>query len=165
MGGETEHNVSGWTVDTLRAFFVCLLAERDLRYEQRLQAMEAATAARFADLLATHALAHSAQQQAVIAALTSADRAITKSEIATEKRFDAVNERETILGDQAAQLMPRAEADARLAAIAEKTDQNSKRIDRNEGRSGGLHAGWGYLIGVVGLIGGLLTILLAYTHH
>lgn len=40
MSGETEADVSGWTVDTLKSYVERILAERDRRYEQRFQASE-----------------------------------------------------------------------------------------------------------------------------
>ena len=42
MSGETEKELSGWTVDTLRYFITGVLHEKDLRYEQRFTAQELA---------------------------------------------------------------------------------------------------------------------------
>lgn len=42
MTGETEKDVSGWTVDTLRAHLLAVMDERDRRYEQRFNASERA---------------------------------------------------------------------------------------------------------------------------
>ena len=57
---------------------LALLAEMDLRNQQRFEA----------------------QGQAVVAALTSAEKAVQKAEIATEKRFESVNEFRQALNDQ-----------------------------------------------------------------
>lgn len=43
MSGETEANVSGWTVDTLRVHILALMEAADKRYEQRFEAQEQAT--------------------------------------------------------------------------------------------------------------------------
>lgn len=40
MSGETEKQVSGWTVDTLKEHLTALGVERDRRYEQRFQAQQ-----------------------------------------------------------------------------------------------------------------------------
>jgi len=58
-----------------------------------------------------------AQKEAVTAALTAADRAVNKAELASEKRFDSVNEFRAALNDSARLLMPRAEAEQRMLTI------------------------------------------------
>lgn len=105
MGGETERSVSGWTVDTLKEHLekqhrdgVAAIEknadERNERYEQRFKAMDEKTSL----------------------ALTASEKAVAKAELAVEKRFDSVNEFRGTLSDQAATMMPRAEAQARLGA-------------------------------------------------
>lgn len=42
MSGETEQQVSGWTVDTLHSHVLGLLRESDLRYRDRFEAQEKA---------------------------------------------------------------------------------------------------------------------------
>ena len=72
-----------------------LLDERDRRYAEL----------RAADQESLK-LALNSQEKAVAAALAAADRAVSKADFATEKRFDAVNEFRATLSDQAAHLMP-----------------------------------------------------------
>ena len=43
MSGETEKNISGWTVDTLKEYLESLIRGNDIRYDQRFAAQEAAT--------------------------------------------------------------------------------------------------------------------------
>jgi hypothetical protein len=110
MSGETESNVSGWTVDTLKshalAIIDCdrstalvvqndihealavqernllrLMAEKDLRDAQRFEAQQKAVG----DALL-------AAKEAVQTALQSAEKAVTKAEMAADKRFDGINE-------------------------------------------------------------------------
>src|SRR5678815_2512757 len=71
-----------------------VMDERDRRYEDRFRAMDEKTSL----------------------ALTSSEKAVTKAETATEKRFDSVNEFRGSLKDQAANLIPRAEAEAKFNA-------------------------------------------------
>jgi multidrug resistance efflux pump len=58
-----------------------------------------------------------AQKEAVTAALAAADRAVNKAELASEKRFNSVNEFRAALNDSARLLMPRAEAEQRMLTI------------------------------------------------
>jgi hypothetical protein len=85
-----------------------------------------------------------AQTSAINAALQATKEAVIKAETATERRFESVNEFRQTLSDQAGTFISR-------------TEFNSlkERMDRGEGRSGGLKDGWGWVVGAVGLVGGL----------
>jgi hypothetical protein len=129
VSGGAQDDISGWTVGTLRAHVLALVAEADrryvelrtaddLRYQQRFDAQEKAVR----DALA-------AAKEAVTAALTAADRAVIKAEDAATKRFDAVNEFRGQLADQAAGFMPRAEYTVQHRAMMEKLDDAIRRSD------------------------------------
>jgi hypothetical protein len=77
-----------------------LVDERDHRYEDRFNAIDEKTGL----------------------ALSTSKEANNKSEAATEKRFDAQNEFRGQLKDQAATLLPRAEADAKFKALEDKIE-------------------------------------------
>jgi hypothetical protein len=70
-------------------------------------------------------------------ALSGADKAVSKAEAATEKRFDAVNEFRQTLADQAASLMPRAESISKFDNLEKDLNDLKSRIDRGEGTLGG----------------------------
>jgi len=76
-----------------------------------------------------------AQEKAVTAALNAADRAVVKAELATEKRFDGVNEFRAALSDQTASFIPRAEAIQRIDSNVEKIEGLAHRLDTLEGRN------------------------------
>jgi hypothetical protein len=109
MSGETEERESAWTVDTIRAHFEAVLAERDLRYQQRFDAQEKALDAALA----------SAEKQ-VNQALTSAQQAVDKAEAAAERRFASVNEFRAQLGDQVRTFAPREYVDSQLQAVSQR---------------------------------------------
>jgi hypothetical protein len=115
--------------------------------------------ARIDDLAATLDERRDAQDRAVQAALQSAKEAVTKAETASEKRFDAVNEFRQTLADQASTLMPRVEAESRIAALAEKledsTSRNTDRIAALEGRGAGFNVAWGWAVGAAGVAIGI----------
>lgn len=128
---------SGWTVDILREHLERVLAERDLRYQQRFDAQSKALEA-----------ALLAAEKAVQTALIAAEKAVTKAEIATEKRLEGMNEFRGALADQAKDLVTRVELDA----VVERMRELAARVDKTEGRSTGLSAGWGYLIAAAAVI-------------
>lgn len=70
----------GWTVATLKEHVESLLAERNVRDQQR---YDAQTIALNAALLAA--------EKAVATAMTAAEKAVTKAEVAAEKRFECVS--------------------------------------------------------------------------
>jgi Flp pilus assembly protein TadB len=77
-----------------------IVNERDHRYEDRFTAMDEKTSL----------------------ALNSSEKAVTKAEIAQEKRFDNTNEWRAAMQDRDRQQMPRQEIEQRFSAM--KTQQN-----------------------------------------
>jgi hypothetical protein len=73
-----SNELSDWTVRTLREYILALLSEKDKQNEQRFQAQEAA----------------------VQSALLASERAATKSEAASEKRFENTNEWRQVVTDR-----------------------------------------------------------------
>jgi hypothetical protein len=125
-----------------------LLAEMDLRYQQR---FDAQTRALDAALLAA--------EKAVQTALATADRAVIKAETATEKRFDAVNEFRAAYNDVISQQMPRAEAEQRLSQLAEKIDELKSHDAVRTGVTTGANVLWGYLVGAVGIVAAIIAVI------
>jgi len=138
MSGETENQVSGWTVDTLKEYLhTRLLDERtylnsriedsrrmlDERYSTQTKALDAAFTAQQTAMRT----ALEAAEKAVQTALTSAEKAVAKAEVAAEKRFESVNEFRAQLTDQAATFVNRNEAEIRISSLAEKLDTETKR--------------------------------------
>jgi hypothetical protein len=144
----TDTSGTEWTVATLHALMVSILDERDKRYAQR-----------FTDL-----------ETALRAALAASEKAIGKAEVATERRFEGVNEFRQTLSDQAAQFMTRSEAVALTDRNTERIQDQAKllqaltdRVNRSEGRGSGFSAGWGYLVAAVGLIATVVVVVIAVT--
>ncbi len=142
MSGETEEHISGWTVDTLRAHISDMMGAHDRRYEQRFEA----------------------QEKAVNSALRAAQDAVTKAELATEKRFESVNEFRAQLSDQSRTLMPRNEYEAQHHALVERIDLLDKRVTETTGRSQGLSQAWGYVAAGIGLFIAAATIVVNHGH-
>lgn len=147
-----------WTVESVKEHFTSMMRESDRRYEERFIAQEKAIDAALV-----------AQEKAVQAALISAKEAVLKQERDSEKRFDAVNEFRQTLSDQAATFIARTEAVQRDEQNAEKIatlekrmndsfTQVNSRLDLGAGRSIGMNAIWGYIIGGVGLTASIITI-------
>ena len=129
------------------AAFKEILQERDERYKQRAIS----------------------QDQAVKAALDTSEKAITKAETATEKRFEGVNEFRETLADQAATLMPRVEYAVQHKAITERIEDigvqvNLLRQDLSsmQARGGGMKEVWGYIIAIAAL---LMAAVVGYLRH
>jgi hypothetical protein len=96
----------------------------------------------------------SAQEAAVKAALASAERATAKAEVSIEARLASQNEFRQTLSDQAARLMPRAEAEAAAKGLSERLVGLASRMDTHEGTGFGMTRLWA-------LIGGGLFLVLA----
>lgn len=133
----------------IRTHYESILVEYDRRYQARFVASEIAVATSF-----------SAQEKAINAALASAQAAVNKADIANEKRFDGVNEFRAQLGDQQRTLMPRAEVEALLRAINEKSDSLTSRMDRHDATGNGQQQVWGYVVAGVGVAVGIAGIVI-----
>jgi hypothetical protein len=110
-----------------------VMDERDIRYEQRFKAMDEKTSL----------------------ALTASEKAVSKAETATEKRFDAVNEFRGTLSDQARLLIPREEVNARFISYDQKVEALKEQISKDisslkESRSegAGRTATWAVVFGL-----------------
>jgi len=92
--------IEGWTLDSLAdhllAVVTRLLAEMDKRYSERF----------------------ASQKEAIQAALINAKEAVTKAEVAIEKRFDNTNEWRAAMQDRDRNQMPRVEIEQRLDALS-----------------------------------------------
>lgn len=131
MSGETEQQPSGWTIDSLKAYFEQRLNDRD----------------DFLNRLAAE------RDKQVSLAFSAAAEAVRKAETAAEKRFDAVNEFRGQLADQARDFMPRNEAELLVKALAEKIDALIGT------RSQGVNVMIGYILAAVAVLGLIVTIL------
>src|ERR1700679_3792438 len=83
-----------------------------------------------------------AQEKAVGAALAAADRAVGKAELASEKRFESMNEFRGALADSARLLMPRAESEQVTKVLATKVELLETRVNAREDRGAGEDHSW-----------------------
>jgi hypothetical protein len=144
--------------ETIRSHYDVLIRESDRRYEARFTKIEESVVTAFAAQEKATSSALQAQKDANAIALAGQKEAINKAEAADDSKFRAVNEFRELVNDLMNRLVPRAEHAAIANALQEKIDSLQTRIDRGEGRGSGLQAGWGYLIGGVGLFLTVLTI-------
>jgi hypothetical protein len=121
---------SGWNVDTLKAHidtrFDDLRRSLDERYSSQVKAVEDAL---------------KAQQTAVQAALLAQKEQSAKGDIADEKRFDLLNELRTGVATK-----------EQIEALEKLITDLTSRVDKKEGHSGGVHAGWLIFTSAVGVI-------------
>jgi hypothetical protein len=142
MSGETENNVSGWTIDTLKVYFEGQLRDLRVALDERYATQTKATDAAFVAQQTAMKTAFDAADKAVQAALAAAKEASTKAEVAADKRFEATNEFRAQLSDQARTFMPRLEYETSHKALTDKLDTGlQQRTDaelRNADRINGL---------------------------
>ena len=86
-----------------------------------------------------------AMDRSVSAALASSDKAISKAETATEKRFDGVNEFRDTLRDQAATLLSRSEYLIQHKALEARFTQIEDKVSTIENRTIGKREGLSFV--------------------
>ncbi|KAB1938973.1 hypothetical protein F8271_17590 [Micromonospora sp. ALFpr18c] len=132
--------------------------EVERRMEQRLDALE-----RLIDAKLAHVNTKiDAQAAQVGLALASADKAVTKSETATEKRFESVNEFRQALSDQTKTFIARVEFEVVRDSHAGLITDLASRMDKLEGKGVGLNAGWVYLVGGLTVVATVVGLVLAF---
>ena len=100
--------------------------------------------------------------QATDAALASADRANTKAETATEKRFDAVNEFRATLADQQRNLMPRGEVEILIKGLNEKIDALNLATITRQSKDIGIREGIGTVVAITSVVSIAVSILFKF---
>lgn len=130
-----------------------VMTERDKRYDGQFKSAETAVASALA-----------AAEKQTMAAFLSSEKAIVKAEEA-QKSYNAThNELSRKMDDQYKVMMPRVESEKMFDRF--KEDIQSLRESRSEigGRHGGYHAGWSYLIGGIGLLAVLGSLVVQLLH-
>ncbi len=143
--------------------FMLLMAEAEKRNGQRFDAQQEAVST-----------AMTAAEKAVSAAMAAAEKAVTKAEVAAEKRFEAVNEFRQTLSDQQGTFLTRTEYSVQHESLGEKVDTiihrtaaSEKAIGEIRERGAGHTDVWGILLGSVGVmisVGTIVLLLLRGTH-
>ena len=100
-----------------------------------------------------------AQEKAVNAALAAADRAVNKAEVASEKRFENMNEFRGALADSARLLMPRAEVEQSLKVLSNKVDMLEHRVNSRDDRGQAWGQGWSLLVAIASMA---LTVIMIF---
>jgi len=131
----------GWTLDTLEKY----LSDRIDALKDQVRAQDEQNKERFA-----------AAKEQVTLALTAAEKAITKAEMASDKRFEGVNEFRGLLADQQRSLVPRAEYEVQHKALIDQITAQRDQLTMLAGRSQGIGAiGTTLVSGAVGLAAAL----------
>jgi hypothetical protein len=144
---------------TLKEYIRDVLEAYDRRYEQRFDAAQKALDAALIAQRDAVKEAFTAQKEAVTAALASADRAVSKAEADAARRFQGVEEFRAQLGDQQRTLMPRVEAENRLATLSEKVGVLEGFRTEALSRGVGHTQGYGVAIGIISLVLTLLSVI------
>jgi len=120
-------------------------------FDEKIDALEKHISGRFTDLERHLSTKIEAVGTASAIANEVARQAVTKAEVAVERRLEGLNELRSLVGDYQRTLLPRAEADNRFSNIEAKIDKLEKSVDDRTAHAGGLAAGWAYLIAAAGL--------------
>lgn len=129
-----------------------LMDANDRRYGERFLAGERAIELGLKAQQDLVSAAFQSSEKAVRAALEAADRATAKAEIAAEKRFESINEFRGTLADQQRMLITREEANLRFTAAEQRIAMLERRLESAHSERVGALGGWGYAVGVVGLV-------------
>lgn len=151
--GGSAQSPHGWTLDTLEEFL-----------STKIEALSDFVAAE--DRSSKEALnaALAAVKEQSNAAMSAAAKAIDKAELATERRFESVNEFRSTLSDQAKTFINREEYEAKHKNLEDKINILQSRMDSREGADKGVGQSWGFIVGAVGIIYGAASTVAIIMH-
>jgi hypothetical protein len=161
-------NRAGWSLETAIDYLLALLGEKDAHIRTLITANDQRYAERFNASQKALELGLAGTKSEISLALAAADRAVQKAEMATEKRFESVNEFRGTLDNQQRTLIPRSEVDVLGKGLEEKIAQLTKQYDGLQAERQGIKGGWGYAAGAVGLIlsvGSLIMIGIRFVQN
>lgn len=149
----------GWSLETAIDHLIGIINEKDANLRTLISGNDKRYEERFIASQKALELGLAGQKSEISAALAAADRAVLKAEMATEKRFESVNEFRGTLDNQQRTLIPRAEVDVLMRGVSEKIFTLTKGQDELKGTVAllqaerqGIKGGWGYAVGAVGFI-------------
>lgn len=142
MSGETENQVSSWTVDTLKVHLERIIAANDRRYEDRYTGQVTAVNA-----------ALSAQEKAVNAALVAAEKAVNVAENNAAEWRKGANEWRQAMTDREAKFVGASEFSLlkeRLDRAEGKDVQRERSVDTRQSSHSNIIAIVGVVAGIIG---------------
>lgn len=146
MSGETEQDVSGWTIDTLHVMLMKVMDERDRRHEQRFDA----------------------QEKAVLKAETATEKRFEGVNEFRQALADQTRESPTRIEVDAQYKSLSDQISNAQKSLEDKAASNSARISALEGdmkalsgQSRGVQQQWGYIFAAVGAITAIAAVVIA----
>jgi hypothetical protein len=112
-----------------------------------------------------------AQKEGVKTAMDAAEKAVVKAEVATDKRFEGLNELRKMAEDWRSEFARKSDLDLQIKGIADKIEDLKQRISDSDMKLGAIVARgvgrsdlWGYLIG--GLLAGaaIASVIATFVH-
>ena len=105
-----------------------------------------------------------AADRATQAAILAAERATTKAESASERRFESVNEFRAALSDSQRLMLPRGEYDQIHSGLVERVNNLTERFNALTERGKGSHDLWLILVALAGVLTGAVSIIFSIYH-
>lgn len=147
---------------------VAMLSDKTEKLAERIEAIDRITDAKFV----TYRTLLDSEAEKVKLALDANDKALSKADVGVEKRFEGVDLLRRQVNEQANTFVPRQESDQRFTSLGARVDAMfsshdvmladiKSRLDRTEGKSGGYSASGSMLVGGIGVIATLITIVTA----
>jgi hypothetical protein len=121
--------LAGWSTETALDHVLAIVNEKDAHIRTLIDGNDKRYEERFLASQKALELGLAGTKTEIGAALVSADRAVQKAEVATEKRFESVNEFRGTLDNQQRTLIPRSEVDVIKMSLEEKIAQLTKTLD------------------------------------
>lgn len=151
---------------TLKEFLLTVINEREDKYiEQHKYVLNQLDKFDSRHMLLLTRLEGFSLKNEVVAAMASSEKAVSKAEMATEKRFDSVNEFRAQMADMQTTLVRKSEVDLRFESLEKKVDAAVAMLQLNQGRSTGLSSAGGVLVIIISFLIGIASLMVSIFHR
>jgi hypothetical protein len=93
--------------------------------------------------------------------MDAADRAISKAEVAMERRLESVNEFRAQMADQQATLCRKSEVDIRFESLEKNMNATIQALERGRGQEKGIGIAWAILVAILSMLLSAAAILVS----
>jgi len=139
MPGETKERIGGWTVETLHAHLSEMMGARFEGIRELLREMDARQTQRF----------------------EAQEKATEKVDQRTREEKASANEWREAMKDREQSFVARSEYTQMHKAMDDRVTELKEAMDRIAGKGIGLNAGWGYLVGGLGMLAAVAVAVFA----
>jgi len=155
---------SDWTFETLRDYLCLKITKLEELVDERFAGSDKLHERMSAETDKRYQQRFDAQQESGRRAMEAANAALVEAKNASIVGFEKANEWRASLNDVVSTRIARTEVLSHIETITDKLSTLSARVDKQEGRSGGMGASWRDVISIIAALAAFGAVLIVLLH-